>query len=169
MQTPTPIVSAYQLKQMKVMQFVLSAGPSILFVTAIVLYVIGYGVGNMTENKSALLIMLTATHFATLGLLFPVSIVLPVRFLSRFKKVRGSEASGKIVVAAHTLRNLLMMIPTLFGLSVILLAIHKGILFEEPLYWVNAASFLILVAQSLLQGPTEKRVEYWYGSTFESV
>jgi hypothetical protein len=167
MQQKLPILTPSQLKQMQIMQITITAGPSLAFFTALVLYFSASGITEMATNKSALLIILTAAHFATLGLLFPVSLLLPVRFLSRFKKTRGDVASGKLVAAAHNIRLILMVIPAFFGLSIIILAISKGILYEEPLYWANVASYFILVAQTFLQFPNQQRTEFWYGGSFK--
>ena len=166
MNTLTSLTSPSQLKQIQILQIAITAGPAIAFFTAIVMYLSASGVTDMITNKSLLLISLTAAHFAVLGLLFPISIVLPVRFLSRFKKTRGDVASGKLVIAAHNIRLILMVIPAFLGLSIVILAISKGVLYEEPLYWANVASFFILCAQTLLQFPTQKRLDQWYGSSF---
>lgn len=167
MSNDSAIITPNQLKRMKFMQFILVSGPLLLFITAVGLFLSGYGIGSMVEQKSVLLISLTALHFALLALLFPVSVLLPIRFLNRFKKIRGDESSGKLVVAAHTIKIILLMIPAVFGISIIIISILKGILYEEALYWVNASSFFILLAQTLFQAPDFKRVEIWYGSSFD--
>jgi len=166
MNTRASLTTSSQLKQIQILQIAITAGPAIAFFTAIVMYFSASGITDMMSSKSVLLISLTAAHFAVLGLLFPISIVLPVRFLSRFKKTRGDVASGKLVIAAHNIRLILMVIPAFLGLSIVILAISKGVLYEEPLYWANVASFFILCAQTLLQFPTQKRLDQRYGSSF---
>ncbi|TNE74770.1 hypothetical protein EP331_00680 [bacterium] len=162
----TTILTDAQLKQLRLIQILLLAGPFLLFVAIITLYASGFGFSNLESSRSVLLIALTAMHFAVLGLLYPISMVLPIRFLNRFKKTRGQEASGKIVISAHIIKLVLGLIPAIVGLVITLVALTKGVIYEEGLYWVNMVSFFIAMAQNIMSYPNHTRIEQVYGSTF---
>lgn len=162
----TSILKNFQLKQLQFLQISFTLGPLLFFVACIFLYLNGSGFANFTGEQDSFLIILTAVHFVLLGILFPVSIVLPTRFLNRYKKVKGEESSGRIVVSAHLIRLSIMEIPAIFGLVITLLSILNGVIYEEPLFWVNTASFFICFTQMTLLFPNHERIEQLYGSTF---
>lgn len=161
-----PILRDYQLKQLQLLQVSFTLGPTLLFVTSLFLYLNGSGISNLTGEENTFLIVLTTIHFALLGILFPVSMILPTRFLNRYKKVKGEESSGRIVVSAHLIRLTIMEIPAIFGLTVTLLSILDGVIYEQPLFWVNTASLFICVAQMVMMFPNNERIEELYGASF---
>ncbi len=160
------LLSDAQLKQLRFIQILLFAGPFLLFIAVISLYSSGFGLDQLESSRSVLLIALTALHFALLGILYPVAMVLPLRFLNRFKKTRGELGSGKIVISAHIIRLSLLLVPAFVGLIVCLIALGKGVIYEEGLYWVNMISFFIALAQNLISFPNHQRMEQAYGNTF---
>lgn len=152
-------------RQMGIIQIMLTFGP--LAFLGVVLY-LGQRENLEPPGDVSIVQTLSLVHGLLLVVSLPVSLfLLPTmltnsRQLARCGQLEGLQAARCLVggVMGRAIARIAVLEGVaLFGLVVCLLGVLNGAMEEQPLYWLNAASLLVLVAVSLATFPTAERLE----------
>lgn len=151
------LVDPHDVLNLAVFQGALMLGLLIFLVVIIV--VIPGPEGAPPEGVFQSIEMMSAVHaFMTLGCVAAAAIV-PKLVLANAVKAEGGELGFGDLRNAQLIRVSLLEGAALFGLVIIFMAKHGGVLQEQPLIWANALSTAVMLVVGLMTFPTRSRIE----------
>lgn len=119
------------------------------------------GDASTPEEAVSLLRTLSLAH---LVLAVGLALLLP-KVLPRHRS--GAEEHPRVALgrvrASYIIRLIVLEGAAMFGLTVCLVGVVRGVMVEHPVYWLNVASSLVLLAASVLAFPSRERVEEQLG------
>lgn len=158
-QTEIP-VSDKAIQQLRILMTAIPGGLILFLIVVASLYFVIEPSGDTDLN---MMVILTAAHFALIGLTFPVGLVLFRSMLTSNSMKQNIEKENRPAVEsgitnAYVIRAIMWQIAPILGIITIYLSIASGIIDEKPLLWANAMSPIAFMALHLSQLPTRQRI-----------
>lgn len=162
--------------QMRPLQFIyVGLGVTTFFFALIIVFVSSLQIPS-TENAdgtdSGLILALTIVHFAiALGSFF----VAPMLFKRQLANASSAATNGNAdgcfaaIRTAMIVRVAIVEASAQLGIVVCFIAATNGVLAQNPSYWINLLTTLLLLAFLIITFPTRKKIENVFASSMSKV
>ena len=157
---PNVPVSDKTIQQLRILMMAIPGGLMPFLIVVCFLYFVIEPSGDTDLN---MMVIFTASHFALIGLTFPVGLFLFRSILASDSMKKNIKQEKQLAVEsgitnAYVIRSIAWEIAPILGIITIFMSISSGIIDEKPLLWANAMSPIAFFALHLSQLPTRQRI-----------
>jgi hypothetical protein len=159
-------LTAEQLRVIVIIRTALMLGISLFYFVIILLYSMFIPGAFSTQDKSLMTVLSIAhavfTLVATAMAFYLSSLQLrPERLIER-SEIKTPEEAALYAVGLYRASSLLLMTPiegaSFFGAVICMIGVQNGTIEFYPMYWLNAASAVLLILAGIMTFPTRERV-----------
>jgi len=159
-------LTAKQLRVIVTIRIALMLGILIYYFVVLLLYFMFHPDGFSTQAVS-LMDVLSAAHAvftlaAVAAAFYLSSLFLRPERLAGQSNIQTPEAAALYAVGLYRASSIILMVPiegaSFFGAVICMIGVQNGTIEFYPMYWLNAASALLLLLAGIMTFPTRERV-----------
>ena len=159
-------LTAKQLRGIAIIRIALMLGILFYYFVVLLLYS-KFNPGSFSKQDMSLMNVLSAAHgvftlVATTTAFYLSSIQLRPERLTEQSNIQTSEEAALYAIGLYRISSLLLMAPiegaSFFGAVICMIGVQNGTIEFYPVYWLNAASAVLLLLVGIMTFPTRERV-----------
>ena len=159
-------LTAKQLRVMVIIRIALMLGISFYYFVVLLLYSLFHPDGFSKQDMS-LMEVLSAVHAvftlaAAATAFYLSSLQLRPDRLKEQPDIHTPEQAALYAVGLYRASSLILMVPiegaSFFGAVICMIGVQNGTIEFYPMYWLNAASAVLLIMVGIMTFPTRKRI-----------
>ena len=159
-------LTAKQLRAMVIIRIALMLGISFYYFVVLLLYTM-FNADAFSKQDMSLMHVLSAAHavftLVAAALAFYLSsLQLRPERLTGKSDIHTPEQAALYAVGLYRASSLILMVPieavSFFGAVICMIGVQNGTIKFYPMYWLNAASAVLLILVGIMTFPTRERV-----------
>jgi hypothetical protein len=159
-------LTAKQLRVMIIMRIVLMLGILSYYFVVLLLFSM-FNPDSFSKQDTSLMDVLSAAHavftLAACAIAFYLSsLQLRPERLTKRSDIRTPEEAALYAVGLYRTSSLILMVPieavSFIGAVICMIGVQNGTIEFYPLYWLNAASAVLLILVGIMTFPTRERI-----------